>query len=148
MGVAPFADLLSVSAHSPAMLAYLDQEKSYASKLNENYAREIMELHTLGVHGGYKQIDVTALAGVLNGWTTAHRGHPAAGTTSPSASPTTALETRRAFAKDFRFDPYLNDGKERRGVRDWRSLASKDPAVRYDQHPAGDGDARRAPEHR
>ena len=59
VGVAPFADLLNVSAHSPAMLVYLDQERSYAGKLNENYAREIMELHTLGVHAGYAQTDVT-----------------------------------------------------------------------------------------
>ena len=74
MGVAPFADLLTVSAHSPAMVVYLDQEKSYARKLNENYAREIMELHTLGVHGGYAQSDVTTLAGVLNGWTLSMEG--------------------------------------------------------------------------
>jgi hypothetical protein len=69
LGVAPFPDLLFASATSPAMLIYLDQRTSYAKKLNENYAREIMELHTLGVKGGYNQKDVTTLADLLTGWT-------------------------------------------------------------------------------
>ena len=129
VGVAPFADLLSISAHSPAMLTYLDQEKSYAGKLNENYAREIMELHTLGVHGGYKQADVTALAGVLNGWTTAHEA------ILPQVDgPLGLVYTAGPEAglwHDFRFDPYLNDGKERE-VCGVEFAASKDPAVRYD----------------
>jgi uncharacterized protein (DUF1800 family) len=69
LGVVPFFDLLFTSATSPAMLVYLDQRESYAHRLNENYAREIMELHTLGVHGGYTQKDVTQLANLLTGWT-------------------------------------------------------------------------------
>ena len=74
-----FEDLLLASARHPAMLYYLDQVQSVAEGsagpqgrtrgLNENYARELMELHTLGVHGGYKQADVRALARVLTGWT-------------------------------------------------------------------------------
>jgi uncharacterized protein (DUF1800 family) len=71
LGLAPFFDLLFTSATSPAMLVYLDQRNSYAQRLNENYAREIMELHTLGVKGGYTQKDVTTLAGLLTGWTLA-----------------------------------------------------------------------------
>jgi uncharacterized protein (DUF1800 family) len=96
-----FKDLLVATAHSPAMLFYLDnwesvgphselalygpqrprpfrrglymppprpQAKNRPSGLNENYAREIMELHTLGVDGGYTQKDVTELAKVLTGW--------------------------------------------------------------------------------
>src|SRR5256885_13853924 len=47
-----FSDLLSASAHSPAMLAYLDQNLSRVGAPNQNYARELMELHTLGVNGG------------------------------------------------------------------------------------------------
>ncbi len=129
MGVAPFADLLGVSAHSPAMLAYLDQEKSYAGKLNENYAREIMELHTLGVHGGYKQTDVTALAGVLNGWTTTVEA------VLPQVDEPLGLVynsgNEAGTWRDFRFDPYLSDGKEHR-VFGLEFAASKDPAVRYD----------------
>jgi uncharacterized protein (DUF1800 family) len=87
-----FEDLLLATAKSPAMLFYLDNARSVADPanrpqmaqrfmmrrnpqqagrggLNENYAREIMELHTLGVDGGYTQKDVTELARVLTGWT-------------------------------------------------------------------------------
>jgi uncharacterized protein (DUF1800 family) len=94
-----FKDILAATAKSPAMLFYLDnwqsvgpdsdlalygpqqggrrgrfarprpQAKNRPSGLNENYAREIMELHTLGVDGGYTQKDVTELAKVLTGWT-------------------------------------------------------------------------------
>lgn len=71
LGTAPFFDLLLTSSTSPAMLVYLDQRYSYAHRLNENYAREIMELHTLGVKGGYTQKDVTTLANLLTGWTLA-----------------------------------------------------------------------------
>jgi uncharacterized protein (DUF1800 family) len=90
-----FEDLLRATAKSPAMLFYLDNARSVAAPenrprrveprfrrlgrlragptfrggLNENYAREIMELHTLGVDAGYTQKDVTELARVLTGWT-------------------------------------------------------------------------------
>ncbi len=64
-----FRDLLFASATSPAMLDYLDQAVSSKEHPNENYAREIMELHTLGVDGGYTQADVVALARALTGWT-------------------------------------------------------------------------------
>ena len=74
-----FEDLLLASARHPAMLHYLDQYQSVAEGsaggqgrkrgLNENYARELMELHTLGVSGGYSQTDVRELARVLTGWT-------------------------------------------------------------------------------
>ncbi|HWT66324.1 MAG TPA: DUF1800 domain-containing protein [Terracidiphilus sp.] len=84
-----FEDLLEATAHSPAMLMYLDNAESMgpdsfvaeraarranAKKkapegLNENYARELMELHTVGVNGGYTQADVTEVARMLTGWT-------------------------------------------------------------------------------
>ena len=79
-----FRDLLGATAHSPAMLFYLDQWRSsvprpYPAKdgkpagvdggLNENYARELMELHTLGVDGGYTQKDVQEVARCFTGWT-------------------------------------------------------------------------------
>ena len=73
-----FRDLLGVTAHHPAMLIYLDNElntdpnspavRGQKKGLNENYARELMELHTLGVNGGYTQEDVIALARILTGW--------------------------------------------------------------------------------
>jgi len=63
-----FPALLSASAHSPAMLTYLDNQESTALAPNENYAREIMELHTLGVDGGYTQTDVYEVARCFSGW--------------------------------------------------------------------------------
>jgi uncharacterized protein (DUF1800 family) len=83
-----FEDLLVATAKSPAMLFYLDNHTSIGPRsmaamraqlnpqaknknpgLNENYARELMELHTLGVDGGYTQKDVTEVAKVFTGWT-------------------------------------------------------------------------------
>lgn len=69
-----FGDLLRASAHSPAMMEYLDQTRSRRGNTNENYAREIMELHTLGTDGGYSQTDVAELARVFTGWTFTGRG--------------------------------------------------------------------------
>lgn len=63
-----FRDLLSASAHSAAMLIYLDNANSTRNGPNENYAREIMELHTLGVNGGYTQKDVAEVARAFTGW--------------------------------------------------------------------------------
>jgi uncharacterized protein (DUF1800 family) len=85
-----FSDMLVAVARHPAMLHYLDNVQSFGPNskaggkgkrgLNENYARELLELHTLGVDGGYTQADVTALARILTGWTIAgpkgERGEP------------------------------------------------------------------------
>ncbi len=64
-----FGTLLKASAHSPAMLAYLDNNVNRNGSPNQNYAREIMELHSLGVDGGYTQNDVAELSRCLTGWT-------------------------------------------------------------------------------
>lgn len=63
-----FRDLLAATARHPAMLRYLDNDQNAAGRINENYARELMELHTLGVDGGYSQQDVQELARVLTGF--------------------------------------------------------------------------------
>jgi uncharacterized protein (DUF1800 family) len=62
-----FRDLLGATLRHPAMLQYLDNAANAAGKVNENYAREIMELHTMGVGSGYTQGDVEALARILTG---------------------------------------------------------------------------------
>jgi uncharacterized protein (DUF1800 family) len=96
LALGKFEDLLEATAHSPAMLLYLDNSSSIgpdsqaamrakiaavrrpgvqrtaALGLNENYARELMELHTLGVNGGYTQADVTQVARVFTGWSVDH----------------------------------------------------------------------------
>ncbi len=63
-----FRDLLGATALHPAMLIYLDNAQNAANRINENYARELMELHTLGVDGGYTQRDVQELARILTGF--------------------------------------------------------------------------------
>ncbi len=62
-----FRDLLAATLRHPAMLRYLDNAQNAAGHLNENYAREIMELHTMGVGAGYTQHDVEELARILTG---------------------------------------------------------------------------------
>src|SRR4029078_4060886 len=69
-----FADLLKASAHSASMMVYLAQNGSRNTAPNQNYAREIMELHTLGVDGGDSQNDVAEWSRVLTGWTGIGRG--------------------------------------------------------------------------
>lgn len=64
-----YGDMVRASMRSPAMLLYLDQVWSTKYGVNENYARELMELHTVGWDGGYSQQDVHDLARVLTGWT-------------------------------------------------------------------------------
>lgn len=68
-----FRDLTAASAKSPSMLWYLDgrlnRRATASEKPNENYARELLELHTLGVNGGYTQQDVMEVARCLTGWT-------------------------------------------------------------------------------
>lgn len=88
-----FPDLLKASAHSPAMLAYLDNQVNVKGVANENYARELMELHSLGVDGGYTQKDVKEVARCFTGWTIERR----------------FLRPRGKF----RFDPDLHDTGEK-----------------------------------
>ncbi|HEV6967029.1 DUF1800 domain-containing protein [Roseateles sp.] len=112
-----FRDMLGATARHPAMLLYLDNAQSVVAGfepprrgrrpeakarsprgLNENYARELMELHTLGVDGGYTQRDVTELARMLTGW---------------------GLDTRKALFGGrgdlFQFDPRRHDA----GSKTW-----------------------------
>ena len=63
-----FRDLLGAVTTSPAMLEYLDGGANVRAKPNENHARELLELHTLGVEGGYTQADVMELSRAMTGW--------------------------------------------------------------------------------
>ncbi len=69
-----FKELLRASTKSPAMLVYLDNHTNIAGTPNENYARELMELHTLGVDGGYTEEDVKEMSRCLTGWSLGRRG--------------------------------------------------------------------------
>lgn len=70
-----FVDLLKADARSPAMLHYLDNASNTAEGPNENYARELLELHTLGVDGGYSEADIKDTARVFTGWTIRRPAH-------------------------------------------------------------------------
>jgi uncharacterized protein (DUF1800 family) len=109
-----FRDLLGATAKHPAMLFYLDNWQNTAPHapgthgkfdgINENYARELMELHTLGVNGGYSQNDVIALAHILTGWGLMKRG--------------AGMKARQPFAaRNFQPRPHRLFGPF--GFRDW-----------------------------
>lgn len=111
-----FEDLLLAAVHHPAMLVYLDQNRSTGPDsgagrrarqrqrnnggLNENLAREILELHTLGVRSGYSQGDVTEFARALTGWTLPDAGGIGQDALAPTAP--------------FRFSAYQHEPGERR----------------------------------
>ncbi|WP_243039801.1 DUF1800 domain-containing protein [Dyella sedimenti] len=98
-----FRDLVMATLESPAMLEYLDNAQNAKGHVNENYARELMELHTLGVGSGYTQQDVQQLALILTGAGIApQRDHP----TPPRPPKDAAL-----FVQDglFEFNPARHD---------------------------------------
>ena len=99
-----FRDLLLATLKSPAMLEFLDNAKNVRGKTNENYARELMELHALGVGSGYTQQDVQQLALILTG----------AGI-APRAQPRFVGRTRPGFVRDglFVFNPNKHDFSEK-----------------------------------
>jgi len=68
LSLSTFKELLSFSAKNALMMEYLDNDDSRAGNINENYSRELLELHTVGVNGGYGDEDVIAVARILTGW--------------------------------------------------------------------------------
>jgi uncharacterized protein (DUF1800 family) len=119
-----FEDLLVATARSPAMLMYLDNAQSVAegavpptlarrrgearqrllermpTGINENYARELLELHTLGVDGGYAQADVEGVARILTGWSVRVRGTPAFVFNAWAHTPGSKTALGRTFSED------------------------------------------------
>jgi uncharacterized protein (DUF1800 family) len=96
-----FCNLLSATVHHPAMLRYLDNDQNAAGHINENYAREIMELHTMGVGSGYSQQDVQELARIFTGLGIAQLQNP------PKIKP----ELQSQYVRDglFEFNPNRHD---------------------------------------
>jgi uncharacterized protein (DUF1800 family) len=95
-----FRDLVLATLRHPAMLQYLDNAQNSVGHINENYARELMELHTLGVDGGYTQADVQSLARVLTGVGV-----------SVAPEPKLRPEWQRLYVRDgaFEFNPARHD---------------------------------------
>lgn len=121
LGAAPFVELLWASATSPAMVHYLDQSQSFGSRLNENFAREILELHSLGVEGGYDQKDVTEMASLLAGLTLNEEALPNG----------QGGRGKYVAAQVLRYDPDLGDAREREilGLR----FPEANPEKRFDR---------------
>ena len=96
-----FRTLLGAVVRHPAMLRYLDNEQNAAGRINENLARELMELHTLGVDGGYEQRDVQELARVLTGF----------GTNFGAGQPNLGRDRAALYLRDggFEFNPNRHD---------------------------------------
>ena len=96
-----FRDLLTATVFHPAMLLYLDNAQNAAGHINENYAREIMELHTMGVGSGYTQKDVQELARILTGVGVNTSGK------QPNVKP--ALQPQYRAGNLFEFNPNRHD---------------------------------------
>jgi uncharacterized protein (DUF1800 family) len=127
-----FRDLLAATVHHPAMLRYLDNEQNAMGHINENYARELMELHTLGVNGGYTQRDVQELARILTGVGVN------VGTTAPNVRP--QLQNQYVRNGLFEFNPNRHDYGDKvflgQAVKG-RGLAEIDEAIdRLARNPA------------
>ena len=127
-----FRDLLAATLRHPAMIRYLDNEQNAASHINENYARELMELHTLGVDGGYSQKDVQELARILTG----------VGVNLNANAPPVKKELQAQYVRQglFEFNPNRHDYGDKvflgQAVRG-RGLAEVNEALdRLSRHPA------------
>lgn len=96
-----FRDLIEATLRHPAMLRYLDNDQSSVGKVNENYAREIMELHSMGVDSEYSQKDVQELARILTGVSVSPR----------DTTPNLSAKLKAFYVKDglFEFNPARHD---------------------------------------
>jgi len=92
---------VAATLRHPAMIRYLDNERNAVNRINENYARELLELHTLGVDGGYTQGDVQELARVLTG----------VGIDMAEGAPQVRDDRRRDYVREglFEFNPMRHD---------------------------------------
>ncbi len=106
-----FPDMLRASAHSPAMLYYLDNYSNVVTGPNENYARELLELHTIGLGGGFTEADVREVARAFTGWTFGQRGGAAQGEFGFTTS-AHDFNSKRIFGVDFAAGQGLEDGDQ------------------------------------
>lgn len=130
-----FRDMLGAVARHPAMLRFLDNDRNAAGRINENLGRELLELHTLGVDGGYTQQDVQELARILT-------GVGVAALAGPNLTPRMAPRLAGQYVREglFEFNPARHDygDKTLLGVRiAGRGLAELDQALDLmARHPA------------
>jgi uncharacterized protein (DUF1800 family) len=127
-----FRELLAATVRHPAMIRYLDNEQNAVNRINENYARELMELHTLGVNGGYSQRDVQELARILTG----------VGVNMGANTPNVKRELQGQYVRQglFEFNPNRHDYGNKQFLGQTvhgRGLAEVDEAIdRLSRNPA------------
>ena len=127
-----FRDLLKAVALHPVMLRYLDNDQNAAGRINENFARELMELHTLGVGSGYSQRDVQELARVLTG----------VGVNLQTSNPSLKADLQAYYVRRglFEFNPARHDFADKQLLGQplrAKGLAEVDEALdRLARHPA------------
>ncbi|SHE55919.1 Uncharacterized conserved protein, DUF1800 family [Kaistia soli DSM 19436] len=136
-----FEDMLLAATRHPAMLLSLDNASSVGPDspvgkkrglgLNENHARELMELHTVGVSGGYSQADVTSLAEVLTGWTFVRdRARPSAGDFAFNPGLHEPGD-KRVMGRTYREDVVYAVGNEGQGLAVLHDLATNPATARH-----------------
>ena len=104
-----FRNLLTVSSENPLMMDFLSNRQNTAKAHNENFGREVLELHTVGTHAGYSDDDVTAVSRVFTGWTMVQSNDPNVqmwhGSTVSGESDPSGVQNEYVFT----FDPTLHD---------------------------------------
>ncbi len=105
-----FTDLLRGASQAPAMMRYLDMTRSMRGHPNENFAREVMELFTLGIDGGYTETDVKEVSRALTGWGMIHFMYELPGTMTERLKE--SIRFRRPFSS-FTYMPSLHDPGEK-----------------------------------
>jgi uncharacterized protein (DUF1800 family) len=118
-----FSDLVLATLQHPAMLQYLDNAQNAAGHINENYARELLELHTLGVDSGYSQEDVQQLARILTG----------AGIANSPDKPKLKKEWEPLYRREgaFEFNPARHDFGEKKLLG--HTLGGSGPGAGFDE---------------
>src|SRR5258706_12193197 len=105
-----FREIIETSSLSPAMIVFLDTDNNVKSAPNENFARELMELHTMGVDGGYTQQDVVELARVFTGWNVCKKADADAAdplaACIPRSTYSTASEPPGQWVRNFRISQH------------------------------------------
>ena len=127
-----FVDLLRSASQSPAMMRYLDMTRSMRGHPNENFAREVMELFTLGIDGGYTEKDVREVSRALTGWGMIHFMYELPGTMTERLKE--SIKFQRPFSS-FCFMPPLHDPGEKTILGQTRAWTGEEVLDLLANHP-------------
>jgi len=127
-----FVDLLRAASQAPAMMRYLDMTRSMRGHPNENFAREVMELFTLGIDGGYTEKDVQEVSRALTGWGMIHFMYELPGTMTERLKE--SIKFQRPFSS-FCFMPSLHDPGEKTILGKTRAWTGEEVLDLLANHP-------------